>query len=402
MQVSILGAFDRHNYGDLLFPLILKDYFSKIEKKIELNYYGLTKANLSQYGGIDTLPFAEFYSQSKLLSSKNVIIVAGGSVVGTRAGILYSFLKQRRILDFFRKSSKVFFRSDFTESIAKKQLKITWGNYPFCPRKPSEKTLLIYNSVGDKFREDVELIEVLKSADYISVRNPNLYTKLKTHIFDQDRILLCPDSASVMADIWHREILKDKATHESKRILSNYKEGYIAFQGKIKMKWHIRDITKQLRKLYDMTKLPILLVSIGRAYKHEDHIFLNQLANKLDVPVKLLNSENIFDIMYAISCAKLFIGTSLHGNITAMSYAVPHLGFSKVLKLDQYLKHWDVGPNQSTGCIKSSQICDASVNLLQKIDHEQLVDNSKRLSMLADKNLKTIIEYVNRYKGGSG
>ena len=111
----------------------------------------------------------------------------------------------------------------------------------------------------------------------------------------------------------------------------------------------------------------------------------------------MMDLANIYDIMYAISCSGLFIGTSLHGNITAMSYAVPHLGLSNIPKLDQYLKYWDVGPNRNTGCIKPSQICDAAINVLRDTNTEQLSDNSRRLSMLADKNLSTIVELVSKY-----
>ena len=48
--------------------------------------------------------------------------------------------------------------------------------------------------------------------------------------------------------------------------------------------------------------------------------------------------------MYLIANSKAYIGTSLHGAITSMSYAVPHVGLI-VEKLDAYLHTWGVEGN---------------------------------------------------------
>src|SRR3546814_10504133 len=46
--------------------------------------------------------------------------------------------------------------------------------------------------------------------------------------------------------------------------------------------------------------------------------------------------------MYLIANAGFYVGTSLHGAITAMSYAVPYVGVA-VPKLHSYLQTWGVG-----------------------------------------------------------
>jgi hypothetical protein len=52
--------------------------------------------------------------------------------------------------------------------------------------------------------------------------------------------------------------------------------------------------------------------------------------------------------MYLIARARAFVGTSLHGNITALSYAVPHLGLTESIpKLASFLETWDLSEQQA-------------------------------------------------------
>lgn len=50
-------------------------------------------------------------------------------------------------------------------------------------------------------------------------------------------------------------------------------------------------------------------------------------------------SPNLFDIMWLIKSSKLYIGSSLHGIITSMSFGVPYIGYCKK-KLMTYIDTW--------------------------------------------------------------
>src|SRR5699024_2081618 len=51
--------------------------------------------------------------------------------------------------------------------------------------------------------------------------------------------------------------------------------------------------------------------------------------------------RNIYEIMGLIAFSKVYLGTSLHGAITAMSYLVPAIGLNrKVHKLESYMRTW--------------------------------------------------------------
>ncbi|MBK6903845.1 MAG: hypothetical protein IPH04_13855 [Saprospirales bacterium] len=76
-KVGIFGAFDRINYGDFLFPLILKKILlENPDDKIETTDYGLVKKNLIGYGETHCKSVNQLYNDEN-----NAIIGAGGDVL---------------------------------------------------------------------------------------------------------------------------------------------------------------------------------------------------------------------------------------------------------------------------------------------------------------------------------
>ena len=80
--------------------------------------------------------------------------------------------------------------------------------------------------------------------------------------------------------------------------------------------------------------------------------------------------------MLAVASAKVFVGTSLHGNVTAQSFAVPHLGLSdRPCKVDYYLNTWDL-PEQSQ--------CAPIENLAKMVGSVLAISNDKRQEKRAE------------------
>jgi len=58
--------------------------------------------------------------------------------------------------------------------------------------------------------------------------------------------------------------------------------------------------------------------------------------------LELLHNPDPADILTAIAGVRLSAGSSLHGNLVALAYGVPHVGFGeRVRKLDLVLRTWD-------------------------------------------------------------
>ena len=79
--------------------------------------------------------------------------------------------------------------------------------------------------------------------------------------------------------------------------------------------------------------------------------------------------------MMAIANSDLYIGTSLHGVITAMSFDVPYLGLDpSILKIPSYLRTW--APSALKQATAFSNICQAGEAALQ-VDRASLQQSLK-------------------------
>ena len=88
--------------------------------------------------------------------------------------------------------------------------------------------------------------------------------------------------------------------------------------------------------------------------------------------------------MFAISNASLYVGTSLHGLITAQSFGRPYVGLNKNLpKLDSYIKTWT---DKEMGCIDFESI-DAIIPIYKKWDFEVIGRQLVRQKQMVYDNL---------------
>jgi hypothetical protein len=80
--------------------------------------------------------------------------------------------------------------------------------------------------------------------------------------------------------------------------------------------------------------LPCHSVTVTR-----DHEFLKGLAKRSDGAIKYADVSSVFDMLAIIAASDVFVGTSLHGNITAFSFGIPHVfGPLPVAKVDGFLR----------------------------------------------------------------
>lgn len=96
----------------------------------------------------------------------------------------------------------------------------------------------------------------------------------------------------------------------------------------------------ELKSLSEKLKMKIILCPIGLAPRHEDDIFLKELSKKSEI-FSFVMPKNLFEIMFLIGKSKIYLGTSLHGLITAQSFGVPFIPIDKrVIKVAEYCKTW--------------------------------------------------------------
>ena len=86
INIALVSACDRNNYGDVLLPALLDRYINEKlpDHAFDIKYYGLTEADLTSVGGAKVRPLAE-------ISDDTDIVVMSRSVVVLRK-LLRSFL----------------------------------------------------------------------------------------------------------------------------------------------------------------------------------------------------------------------------------------------------------------------------------------------------------------------
>lgn len=340
-RLYILAPNDRFNYGDLLFPYIIKYYFSRYFDDIK--FVSTTMSDLSEKGGIPTDSYSELFKMDTNL--ENHLIVAGGESLCVNWLTILSFVnknvsfisklayKLERIfgecsVNFFSEIVKIFYKTKthYVFSIGKDEI-------------PHIKTIA-YNALGgtgllNKRKFDERTIEILSSVDYFSVRDADTSKALKKNGIKH---FLCPDTAILMSEVFSEEYLQNHLSISLKR----FNGKYIFFQGNHNI-WRDKEAcaARQLKILQEETGYKLCLCPIGTALGHSDQIALKNISMKLGKTInyELVEDPNIFDIMWLIKHAQIYIGSSLHGTITAMSFGVPFVGYGP-RKVGAYIEQW--------------------------------------------------------------
>lgn len=372
-KVHLLGAFDRFNYGDLLFPIIVRNELNHWSKTTEFAIFALIESDLSQYGAMPTRPLRSLYKKENLKSGDTVIF-AGGGTVGVNWSYMYSNLLGHTGNAFLYYCSRV-----FGPEIVDKASRFRFGGKSVFPWLASPEefpvTLKIaYNAIGGSEFENLPLpvqqqkLKILRQATYLSVRDART-RDLFSPVEDQISVELAPDSAVLMSEQYPISSLRTLATREMLQQIDG--KSYLCFQCNLDYKrTHENEIIRSLEEIYEAYGLQAILLPIGRYAGLDDHIALRELRQKIRTPCETISDQaSIFEIMLTVALSKVFVGTSLHGNVTAQSFAVPHLGLSdRPCKVDYYLNTWDL-PEQSQ--------CAPIENLVKMVGDVLAVDDVK-------------------------
>jgi len=348
-RVILVGAFDRLNFGDLLFPIIFEKMLKHYNFQAKIDYFGVIESNLSTYGGKATRPLKDLFNDDKLPDHSTIVLVGGEMLAATWTTIFrYLLPKYGEItLRFLQK----LLGSNTTDEISRQIVGVR-NDLPWllCPSSFSSNVKVVYNSVGgvDILRLSRKHKESLKSAlseaRFISVRD-----SITKHNLDQldidNEICISPDSAIVMSRFFPKRLLLSLVHDKTLSIIEELHKGYFCFQSNMySVKGKEKVIADQLMKIAKEYGMGIVLLPIGIATGHEDQIAAKKLKALIHNNYAAIVADNfgVYDIMALISCCKCFVGTSLHGAITAVSYDIPRVGLTaKVKKLAAFCSTWD-------------------------------------------------------------
>lgn len=378
-KLYILAPNDRFNYGDLLFSHILRKAFAEFFD--EIVFCSTVKSDFSYLGGIPTEPYDVLYKAN--CRDENYLIIAGGESLFVSWRVILSYIDKRI------KTSKAFPKSRILSSLAwhlqSVYMRLKYNphtSYPYTIGKfelPNFKGI-VYNSVGNcKLCNDKFLVannkakKIAKDNDYIAVRDKLTQTALNEMGIDS---LLVADSAILMSKYFTESFLEHSLSLDKHKYP---KQGYIYFQlGIAFLKGREKEFAMMLDNIWKRYKQKICLGVIARAIDHEDHIALAKIAKHLEPNSYLFyKTPNLWDIMWLIKNAKLYVGTSLHGAITAMSFGVPICAHGPE-KLKRYLADWgdDIGEKSFV----EENTLEQAINT--KLECPQIIDVSKQFNSI--------------------
>ncbi|MBS5950349.1 MAG: polysaccharide pyruvyl transferase family protein, partial [Clostridium sp.] len=237
-SIKIVGAFDRYNYGDLLFPIVIEKYIETYRPDIlrdyKIEFYGLVESDLAYVGGKTTKALKDIYDCD--YEANSIIIVAGGDVIPSRIGNLDIDLSSSNMNMIFKKILRKILSIKKFEELSMKKFGIN-NVFPWIiDREKFKKNIFIaYNAVGsstlDTLKDKAEISYIKKSlskSNYISTRD----SKSLNNIKDLSPKLY-PDSATIMSYFFTLEYLEERIREEIKNKINKSSNGYICVQSNL-------------------------------------------------------------------------------------------------------------------------------------------------------------------------
>lgn len=345
-KIVLLGAGDRYNYGDNLMPVLFRRFIlsshPKVASEFDIVCAAVRESDLSAYGCLPTKSIADLRS----VPAGSLIIVFGGEVLCARSDALFMHVQGSRasylMAALLRRLAPVVFS--------------WWANisypapweFPYIPspRFFQNEVQVAFNAVGGEIparvdaKTSAELLRRIDESSFFSSRD----VRFNRSVGDTGReYLVRPDSASSMS-----EIVSKEERLEALRSVAPCLEyvSYVVVQAAPrKLSIPIDSLVGELRDLAKTVGVKVVLLPIGRASGHDDVRVLETIARKLGEDGILLGTLSLIEILAVISWSAGYVGTSLHGAITAQSFGKPHFCLGdKVPKLTAYLRQWSAAP----------------------------------------------------------
>jgi len=332
--IYLVSASDRYNFGDLLFNYIVKAFLSEsIKQNYEFKYVSLCGNNLESIQGHSTIGIREAF---RLLKEKDVIIFCGGGLLGHKWAKMFEQTNNKKIIRALNK----YIPLRYYEVLVRQVVFKTHYLYPYTisPNQFNQNIKVIYNSVGGgpisgmKTRELTQIKNILKSVTYLSVRDINIKRVLKginSH--------LAPDSVILLSEIFSKLNLREMFNKDIQNILD---QDYIILHFNQDIaKTYRNDIIDLINWIKGNLDINLFLLPVN--YVKNSDLNGQLLFSQNENCVVLKSNLRLFEICALIAHSKLLIGSSLHTNIVACSYGIPHLGITKrIEKVNHFFETW--------------------------------------------------------------
>lgn len=345
-RLLLFGAFDRHNFGDLL----LAHCAAARYRRRAVVFTGLTARDLTAFGGHRVEPLADVLGA---LGEDAVDFVhVGGEVLTTTAWeaavMLQTPADAAAAIATYDRDPEA--RRDWAAATLRSKRLVP---YVVDRALLPSGSVVHFDAVGGVALETLapderaEVFHALKSATSVSVRDRRTADAVREAGIRAD---LVPDPAAATAALLGDAIAARNRTGEMAALYARMPD-WIAVQLSAD---HGDDATldrlaQALHECAMYRDCGVVLFRAALAPWHDDRDTLERLSRRLaGRPVAILESAHLLDICALLAGARAYIGTSLHGWIVAESFgAAAHcLVRSPRDKAASYLDTWSPTPRK--------------------------------------------------------
>jgi hypothetical protein len=352
MQARLLilfGAFDRHNFGDMLFAHIAKRLIPKrLIPDTRTVFAGLAARDLRAYGGHEVVALSSLPKEERV-----ALLHVGGEILTCGAEEAAVMLGTRREwLGTNSRTPYVLGRETFARASS-----------------------ICFNAVGGAALDpsDTDLLNTLRGADHISVRDRQTHALLKASGIDSR---LTPDPASLIAE-WFDARAPAARPYIAVQFSADYGDDAT-----------LERIASQL----DCIDKHVVLFRAGAAPWHDDiDVYTRLLKHLKRAEVTLFDSLNIWDINTLIANSEAYAGSSLHGRIVAMAYGVPRVNMlhPDTQKQRAYVETWDA--SHPAGVVEINDLQEA-LHASMQTDRDELRQQARELARLYRTNFAETLD----------
>ena len=200
------------------------------------------------------------------------------------------------------------------------------GAFILSPSNCPGASQVAYFSAGIPFefpqKEWLRIQTIFEESSFIYLRDEQSATKLRNAGVQRD-LVVAPDVVVVISDLYPKASLRATADRLLAKVDLSSTQPYLCYQTSAATTQALPIISHELREFFNRQKIPIVLLPLG--FCHGDRETLSHLASLLPDQAKLVNPVTVIDMLAILAHADMFAGISMHGNICAYSYGVPHL-----------------------------------------------------------------------------
>ncbi len=315
----LFGAFDRHNFGDLLFPHLMTALLP--ERSFE--FAGLAARDLRAVGGHRVSALGARPLPARLIH-------VGGELLTCSAWQAAVMLRDPA------EAAAVIARYDgdpvAAAGWAARQLGTSRG-MPYVVGRSAVAPggRVIFNAVGGvewnvlSAAQRDEVKTALGQADWVSVRDQVTQKVLRAEGLD---FPLCPDPAVMVAECFGEVIRQHQQQGAVHAMGEAFPQGYLAcqFSADFADDVSLDALAQGLARVAADTGLGLALFRAGAAPWHDDPALYERLLRRLPPgSARLFPSLHLWDICALVAASRGTVGSSLHGRIIALAFGLPRV-----------------------------------------------------------------------------